>query len=248
MNLSIVPYTGYRVQTKTLTEINDLYNTGELDTYSVWLQRLKQYDKWAKDEWEKSRSYLFRILTSGNVSKSIFTVVDIDMLISTIKERLEFSASEVMYGNFALKFGAHSFYNILHLGARWDDVPYVDIDGQEQTGRFISWSLGYGIGTAIRLSPSWLINLEALSMHVNETEFWTNDLNLLNQLKLLFSVRTGRRSSFFAGPVGNLMLSKRIDEDSGIIGSNIMPYTLWDEINNNRSIKAWIGFNAGIRF
>ena len=94
MNLSIVPYTGYRVQTKTLTEINDLYNTGELDTYSVWLQRLKQYDKWAKDEWEKSRSYLFRILTSGNVSKSIFTVVDIDMLISTIKERLEFSASE----------------------------------------------------------------------------------------------------------------------------------------------------------
>ena len=94
MNLSIVPCTGYKVQTKTLTEINDLYNSGELDTYSVWLQRLKQYDKWAKDEWEKSRSYLFRILTSGNVSKSIFTVVDIDMLISTIKERLQFSASE----------------------------------------------------------------------------------------------------------------------------------------------------------
>ncbi|MCH2084945.1 MAG: STN domain-containing protein [Saprospiraceae bacterium] len=162
--------------------------------------------------------------------------------------KVEFSASEVMYGNFALKFGAYSFYNILHLGARWDDVPYVDMDGQEQTGRFISWSLGYGIGTAIRLSPSWLINLEAVSMHVNETEFWTNDLNLLNQLKLSFSVRTGRRSSFFAGPVGNLMFSRRLDEDTGLIGSNIMPYTMLDGINNNLSTKAWIGFNAGIRF
>ena len=90
MYLSIVPCTGYKVQTKTLTEINDLYNSGELDTYSVWLQRLKQKDKWAKDDWEKSRSYLFRVLTSGNVSKSIFTVVDIDLLIERIEERIKF--------------------------------------------------------------------------------------------------------------------------------------------------------------
>ena len=94
MQLSIEPCTGYIVQTKTLTEINDLFNSGKLDTYSVWLQRLKQKDKWAKNDWEKARSYLFRLLTSGSCSKSIFTVVDIDMLIDTIEGRLEFSTSK----------------------------------------------------------------------------------------------------------------------------------------------------------
>jgi hypothetical protein len=94
MTLSIQPYTGYDISTKKLSEIKDMYSIGELDTYSVWLQRLKQHDKWSKRDWEKSRSYLFRLFTSGSITKSIFTVVDINLLINKIQERIE--ASEAL--------------------------------------------------------------------------------------------------------------------------------------------------------
>ncbi len=172
-------------------------------------------------------------------------------LINIIKRgynRVEFSASESMYGNFAVKLGAHSFYNIFHFGTRWDDVTFEGTDGEEKTGTFVSWSLGYGLGTAVQLSPSWLMNLEAVSMHVNETEFWTDELNWLNQFRMTFAVKTGRRTSFFAGPVGNLMISKRMDREGNQVGSNIMPYAIVDEYRNDQQIKAWVGFNAGIRF
>jgi len=94
MKLSILPCTGYTISTKNLSEIKDLYLNGKLDTYDVWLQRLKQEDKWSKNDWEKSRSYLYRLFTSGPVTKSIFTVVDIDLLIERIEERIKFLSSE----------------------------------------------------------------------------------------------------------------------------------------------------------
>ena len=88
MKLSIQPCTGYNISTKSLTEIKDMYLNGELNTYDVWLQRLKQKDKWAADNWAKSRSYLFRLFTSGSYTKSSYTAVDINMLIAKIEERM----------------------------------------------------------------------------------------------------------------------------------------------------------------
>jgi hypothetical protein len=88
MKLSIQPCTGYQIQTKSLSEMKDMYISKELNTYDVWLQRLKQTAKWQKDDWYKARSYLFRLFTSGSISKSIFTVVDINLLINKIEERM----------------------------------------------------------------------------------------------------------------------------------------------------------------
>ena len=42
--------------------------------------------------------------------------------------------------------------------------------------RLMTWALGYGFGTAITFSPRTLMNIEAIAMHVNEREAWTNDL------------------------------------------------------------------------
>jgi|TARA_R110001606_G_scaffold387986_2_gene553052 hypothetical protein len=88
MTLSIQPCTGYKISTKSLTEIKDMYLNGELDTYDVWLQRLKQKNKWASNDWAKARSYLFRLFTSGNYTKSTYTVANINMLIDKIEERI----------------------------------------------------------------------------------------------------------------------------------------------------------------
>ena len=73
MTLSIQPCTGYKISTKSLTEIKDMYLSGELNTYDVWLQRLKQKDKWASNDWAKARSYLFRLFTSGNTQNLLYS-------------------------------------------------------------------------------------------------------------------------------------------------------------------------------
>ena len=101
MKLSIQPCTGFNIQTKTLSELKDMYINKELDTYDVWLQRLKQSAKWKKDDWYKAKSYLFRLFTSGPVSKSIFSTVRIELLIDKIEERKEHLSDEnVHFGIF----------------------------------------------------------------------------------------------------------------------------------------------------
>lgn len=164
--------------------------------------------------------------------------------------RVELSGGETLYGNLSFKLGSHSFYNIFHFGARWDSemiqATAPATDDQQETA--ITWGLGYGIGTALTLGLRTLMNVELLAIHVNEKEPWTNDLNLLNQFKILFDIRAGQRTSFFAGPTANVMVSRLVDAETGVIGTTLTSYTLYDEVHKNSSIKGWVGFNAGVRF
>lgn len=168
---------------------------------------------------------------------------------------VEFAAGEALYANIGLKLGARSFYNIFHIGARWDDVQVTQPSiaagpdpNATQSSTLMTWGLGYGIGTSIAFSPRALMNIEAVAIHVNELEQWTNELNLLNQLRMTIDLRTGKHSSLFAGPVGNVMVSKLQRADYNAPGSMIAPYTLYEETANGTTVQAWVGFNAGIRF
>lgn len=160
--------------------------------------------------------------------------------------RVEFAGNEVFHGNFALKLGARSFYNIFQLGARWDELT-VQKNGVSQSGTFFTWGLGYGFGTSARLGKRALVNLEGVVMHVNEAEFWTKELNVLGQTRLTFDFRSGRRSSIFAGPVLNIMFSRLYDLESGQRGSTLVPYSFWERDYDDVNARAWIGFMAGIR-
>ncbi|MEZ5038959.1 MAG: hypothetical protein R2828_03680 [Saprospiraceae bacterium] len=162
--------------------------------------------------------------------------------------KVELAGGESLFANFGLKLGVKGFYNIISLGARWDDLE-IEKGGELTSGTFMSWGLGYGLGTAITFSPRVLLNLEAISMHINETEAWTKELNQLNQVKLLIDIRMGRKSSVFLGPVGNLMLSKLYNPDTQTYGSMITPYALYEETSpEGVNMKMWVGFTGGIRF
>ncbi len=159
--------------------------------------------------------------------------------------RLEISANDALFANVALKLGAYRFYNIIHLGARWDEEP------SNPGATAMSWGLGYGLGTALPLNPRLLLNIEAVAIHINEMERWTTGLNLLNQLRFTLDFhRESRRTSFFAGPVANVLVSKRYDPDTGIVGSTaISPsYTLLDHTKGGTNVKLWAGLQAGVRF
>lgn len=162
--------------------------------------------------------------------------------------RTEFSSSESLFANLGLKLGARSFYNIFHFGVRWDDVSISTDSSIVQTGTFTTWGLGYGFGSAIGLGKRTLLNFELVGIHLNELEEWTNKLNMLGQLRLTLDIRPGRNASFFLGPVGNILISKRINPETGEIGSSVAPYALYDETRGDTNIKAWVGFQAGVRF
>lgn len=173
-------------------------------------------------------------------------------LINIVKKgynRVELSSGDALHANFALKLGSHAFYNIFQVGARWDELNIDNNTGVQEQGVFRSWGLGYGFGSTVPFGTRSLMNIEAVAMHINEMETWTDRLNLLTQLRFLLEIRLGKKFGIFGGPVGNLMVSNLYDPDTGRYGSIIAPYSLYEKTSaKGTNVKAWVGFNAGIRF
>lgn len=151
--------------------------------------------------------------------------------------RIEVFSTDAMYVNWGAKFGFERYYHILQLGWR------VGADN------VYTWTAGIGVGTKLRINKTLHFNFELLSSHVNENDLWTKELNLLNQFKPTLDIRVRDRLSFFIGPVFNALLSGLYNEDTQLHGSNIMPYTLFDQTNQKgTNLKLWIGLTAGLRF
>ena len=162
-------------------------------------------------------------------------------LINIVKRgynKFEIYGSETLHGNFQLKLGANAFYNIFNIGAQ---VPPGD-------GTYI-WGLGYGIGTVTTLSHKTTMNWELMAIHINENEAWTNTLNSIGRMRILWNFQIGRYIGFFFGPTANVMVSQLRNPETGRIDSPAVPYTLLDEsLDEKTNLKAWLGVNAGFRF
>ena len=161
--------------------------------------------------------------------------------------RFELAASEAMYLNASVKLGGHRFYNILHTAFRYDEGGISPSAGRSEE---LSWALGYGLGAVIPVNKNWHFNIEALAMHVNEGEYWTSELNLLNQLRFTADVNWNGTSVFF-GPTLNVMTSRLYDADSQTYGSAIAPYTFLDRTGiglNPVNTQMWVGFQIGFRW
>ena len=150
--------------------------------------------------------------------------------------RFELSSDMAMYLNGAFKFGTKRLYS------------QVKVSGQ--FGEADAWGLGFGMGTALEMSPRSLVNIEATVMHMNEDGVWTNTLNMLNTVNVTFDYRLGDKVSFFAGPNLNFLISERMDSEGNIIGSEIAPYTILFDPQSADALKHkfWIGFSGGFRF
>jgi hypothetical protein len=101
--------------------------------------------------------------------------------------RLELWGNEVMYANVAFKMGSKHFHNIFAVGGSADGEEY-------------RWATGFGFGSEWNLTGRLLLNVDAIAWHVNENETWTEELNLLNQLRANLGFRLGKRTALFAGP------------------------------------------------
>ncbi len=155
--------------------------------------------------------------------------------------RVEISLSDYLWANAALVFGTHKWYSKLLLGARWDEVA---VDAQAAKRTFMSWSIGYGLGSAHAFSPRSRLLTELSAQHVNELTRWSPRLNLLSQLRLAWDYRLGRQLSWFMGPTVNLLWTR--DAASG--RSVLVPQPQWTWERGELLLNGWIGFQAGFRF
>ncbi|MEM1120594.1 MAG: hypothetical protein AAGJ18_09095 [Bacteroidota bacterium] len=158
-------------------------------------------------------------------------------LVNVVKDgynRLEVSAGDALYTNVGLKLGTRRFYNIFQFGHRLTEEI---------------WSLGYGVGTSFSIKERQYFQLEWVASHINEGKVWTNNLNLLNQVRFIFNWTLNGKKGLFFGPNLNILASKLTDPETlAVVGSSLPTYTFVDTNLASTNWKMWVGASAGFRF
>jgi hypothetical protein len=151
---------------------------------------------------------------------------------------VEIGTSETLHGYLSFKTGTRKFYNILSVGG-----------SLRENGDEVLWGWGYGVGTLLRLNNRFDVAIEGMSYHLNENEWFTNRINMLNKLNISFSYKLAEHFTLFGGGSWNVVVSETEDEFGNPVESAIAPYHTYNyTCDNGINVKMYPGFNAGIRF
>jgi hypothetical protein len=149
---------------------------------------------------------------------------------------IEIGANEVLPLNLALRTGTRTFYNILFAGMR------------PEASDSLTWSFGYGVGTAPRLGKKTFLNIELSSEQLNKGNVVA--LNLINKFYLGFDFQATRWLGLFAGPT----LNYRVYDSAYTAHPDLFTYSdppVQSEkfyATNDIGTQLWWGFRAGFRF
>ncbi len=150
--------------------------------------------------------------------------------------KFELKGSEALHITGSFKTGTRHFYNIFSAGVSFDNNR-------------IRWAYGYGLGTAVQLSPKLFVNFDLTAYHINENEAFTQEVNFLNRLDIGLNYKAGKKIELFMGPSYNVLVSRYYDQENNSLGSGIALYSFYDYIGKNDTrVKMWVGGSAGIRF
>lgn len=159
-------------------------------------------------------------------------------LISVVKHgyyAFELEANDAFWINATYKMGVPKFYNIFTAG-------FKQQEGKEM------WGVGLGFGSLLPMGEKWGLNFDLTATHINENEWWTEDLNLLNRLKINAWYDLGKLK-IYGGPSLNVHVSNLKDEE-GLPGGNLInpKMSFYHETNGETRTVVYPGFNLGIRF
>jgi len=157
--------------------------------------------------------------------------------ISIVKKgyhKFEVSANESLYGNVTVKTGVKQFYNIFTAGIK-------------PTSDEFYWSVGYGVGGEMKISPKMNLNIDVIGSHINENQ-WTNELNILGTFKINVSYKITKGFELFAGPSYNVFAMDITNGDH--LSNDFVPWHFYNETSyyEDVNVKMYLGFNAGLRF
>ncbi len=167
-----------------------------------------------------------------NVSDSISSGTPIG-LINIIKngyKAVEVSGGETLLANASFKFGVREFYTILKTGySRFRDENV--------------YSAGLGFGSLFSFAKRHGISFELSGNNILYEGKW-DGLNILGKLDVNFQYSLNDRFKILAGPSFNTYITDQ--EVDGKFGTLNIPYTIFEDVNDERMISAWIGFNLGV--
>ena len=152
--------------------------------------------------------------------------------------KIEISADEVFYTNIDFRTGVRKFYNILTIGAKPSTFE------QSET----SWTFGYGLGTAPKVSKKVFLNLDLTSNQVvlgNSIEA----VNLINKFYLGFDFQILKKASVTFGATVNAQVRNIAGENLVETFTHYKPAFFYDKTYDNRiNTRMWLGGKVGIRF
>ncbi len=168
----------------------------------------------------------------------------INVVVKNGYRKFEFSFSETQYANFSYRMGVRRFYNIYSFS--------------KPAGPGTRWLFGFGLGGELDLNQKVMMNLEAI---VNQ-ELWIFEqtvrhpfhidrLNLLNQLRVLFTFHPSDRVYLFVGPTLNVAVAETNPDIGYLPWHEIGPnWAFFNRSYNNvarTNVKMWIGITGGVR-
>ncbi|MDR0659590.1 MAG: hypothetical protein LBG19_02060 [Prevotellaceae bacterium] len=143
---------------------------------------------------------------------------------------VELAGGEFLHATASFRSGTDRLYGIISLGYNFDDE---------------FWGYGIGFGKTINFASSIGMNLEGIHYNLATKKFKQKKYNGLVQLRPVFYHKIAKNLKLFAGPVANLYIGNNTAENRLQISA---PYTIWDEVDGNTKLEAWVGFTTGIRF
>lgn len=171
-----------------------------------------------------------------NVSDSIHGVpVGLLSFVNHGYHKIELSADEIFYTNLAFRTGVRQFYNIFSASIKPDNFgdPF--------------WAMGYGIGTAPRISNRLALNFDLLSSHVSQGHL-EERTSLLSKFYVGIDVKILNKLSLTAGATLNGYLTERGEEYPSIFTNNTPRLIYDDDVGNTGHLQMWWGWKVGIRF
>lgn len=147
---------------------------------------------------------------------------------------VEIGGNETFYGSANFKTGTEAFYNIISLGAKIDNNNII-------------WAWGYGIGTMFPVHENVKLNFDVVSYQVNEGEWFTNRLNMLNKASLAVNYKLNDYVTIYGGPTWNVQVSDTYDKEGIVDVSSFVSWSVYDKTKNRTNVKMYPGFTFGIR-
>jgi hypothetical protein len=147
---------------------------------------------------------------------------------------LELSANETFPLTIQFKTGSNQFYNIFSISGK--------------PGKDLYWGWGYGIGSNLKSSGKFRMNIDLQATHVNTDVLWSDNLNLLNKLYLGFTWQAAKHFAISGGPTFNALITHNQGEFLSNTAAGIAPYTVFDKNYSQSRVQLWPGAQISLRF
>lgn len=146
--------------------------------------------------------------------------------------KIELAVDENLYGTFSFRTGVDHFHNIF--------IGGLNLQQPDQ-----SYTFGYGLGTAIKMSPKWYFDLDVTGQHIQETrkQFY---LNSHGKVFFGFEFRPLQKINIAFGPTYNVFVSQL--NQNNTLAFTYAPYDFFKYMNSDVRVQMWVGAKVCLRF